>query len=127
MLEHVSIAVADLGRAAGFYDAVLATLGYRRRIERPGAIGYGPDPVAPPGFWILETQGKRAAPGPGLHLSFRAQSPERVRAFYDEAIGRGARDAGKPGPRPQYVGGFYGAFVFDPDGYKIEATCRGAS
>ncbi len=126
MLDHVSIPVSDLGRAAAFYDAVLATLGYRRRLERPGAIGYGPDPVAAPGFWILETQGKRAVPGPGLHLSFRAASAERVRAFYDEAIARGARDAGEPGPRPQYLGDYY-AFVFDPDGHKIEATFRAAS
>ena len=34
------ISVADFDRAAAFYDAVLATLGLRRRKERPGAIGY---------------------------------------------------------------------------------------
>lgn len=30
MLHHLSFAVTDLARSAAFYDAVLATLGYRR-------------------------------------------------------------------------------------------------
>ncbi|MGH7822332.1 MAG: VOC family protein [Candidatus Binatia bacterium] len=34
MLDHVSIPVADLERAARFYDEVLATLGLRRCKER---------------------------------------------------------------------------------------------
>jgi len=42
MLDHVSIPIADVERAAAFYDAVLATIGLGRRKERPGAIGYGP-------------------------------------------------------------------------------------
>src|SRR5260370_1266487 len=33
MLHHVSIGVSDVGHAAQFYDAVLATLGYRRVME----------------------------------------------------------------------------------------------
>ena len=41
MLHHLSLAVADLPRAAAFYDAVLATLGYDRVWEYPEAIGYG--------------------------------------------------------------------------------------
>ena len=30
MLHHVSVGVADVERAARFYDAVLGTLGYKR-------------------------------------------------------------------------------------------------
>ena len=33
-------------------------------------------------------------------------------------------DAGKPGPRPEYTQPFYGGFVLDLDGFKIEAVCR---
>jgi catechol 2,3-dioxygenase-like lactoylglutathione lyase family enzyme len=54
VLDHVSIPVADIDRAASFYDAVLATIGLRRRKERPGAIGYGPETRAAPVFWILQ-------------------------------------------------------------------------
>jgi catechol 2,3-dioxygenase-like lactoylglutathione lyase family enzyme len=127
VIDHVSIAVADLARAAAFYDAVLATLGLRRLKEREGAIGYGPDLVAPPVFWILERRGPEAArPGIGLHVSFRARTREEVHAFHAAALARGGRDAGAPGARPQYTAGFYGAFALDLDGTKIEAVVREA-
>jgi len=54
LIDHVSIPVADLSRAAAFYDPVLATLGLLRRKERPEAIGYGPLNRAAPLFWILD-------------------------------------------------------------------------
>ena len=43
-------------------------------------------------------------------------------AFHRDAIAAGGRDNGAPGPRPQYSGKYYGAFVLDPDGNNIEAT-----
>jgi hypothetical protein len=49
------------------------------------------------------------------------------RPFYDRAlaaIAAGGADAGAPGPRPEYTQPFYGAFVLDPDGFKVEAVCR---
>ena len=73
MIDHVSIPVADLERAAAFYDVVLATLGLARKKERPGAIGYGSDARRAPIFWILASGGDGAArPGVGLHVSFAA-------------------------------------------------------
>ena len=58
--------------------------------------------------------------------SIRVFDPDResVDAFYSMALSHGGRDAGIPGERPQYTQPFYGAFVFDPDGFKIEAVCR---
>ena len=47
-----------------------------------------------------------------------------MRAFHSAAIEHGGRDAGAPGPRPEYTAGFYGAFALDPDGTKIEAVVR---
>jgi catechol 2,3-dioxygenase-like lactoylglutathione lyase family enzyme len=123
-IDHISLPVRDFERAARFYDPVLATLGLRRRKERDGAIGYGPDDILPPVFWILRADEGHA--GLGLHVSFRAKDRAEVHAFYDTAIAQGARDAGAPGPRPHYTAGFYGAFVFDLDGYKIEAVVREA-
>lgn len=125
MLDHASIPVADLNRAAAFYDAVLATLGLQRRKERPGAIGYGPTARPAPVFWILAQGGERGAnPGAGLHLSFQAPDRSSVDAFHQAALRCGGMDAGKPGLRPQYTVPFYGAFVLDLDGFKIEAVCR---
>jgi catechol 2,3-dioxygenase-like lactoylglutathione lyase family enzyme len=125
LIDHVSLPVADLGRAAAFYDAVLATLGLHRRKERAGAIGYGRDAGAAPGFWILDrVQDGSARPGIGLHVSFRAPDRASVAAFHATALRCGGKDAGAPGLRPQYTMPFYGAFVLDLDGFKIEAVCR---
>ncbi|MBI1359399.1 MAG: VOC family protein [Alphaproteobacteria bacterium] len=126
-IDHVSIPVADIQAAAIFYDPVLATLGLMRRKEREGAIGYGPDPVAPPVFWILARAAYGSAnAGVGLHVSFRAKDRGEVHAFHETALRMGGTDAGRPGPRPQYTAGFYGCFILDPDGYKIEAVVREA-
>jgi catechol 2,3-dioxygenase-like lactoylglutathione lyase family enzyme len=125
-IDHVSIPVADFAQSAAFYDAVLATLGLIRRKQRDGAIGYGPDDVAPPIFWILASEPGAATAGVGLHISFRAGNRAEVHAFYDTAMKLGAADAGAPGVRPQYTAGFYGCFVFDLDGFKIEAVVREA-
>lgn len=125
MLDHVSIPVADLERSAGFYDAVLAAIGYRRRKQRPGAIGYGPASRSAPVFWILAVpQDGSGRAGVGLHISFQSADRASVDAFHATAVALGARDAGAPGERPEYTQPFYGAFVFDPDGFKIEAVCR---
>ncbi|MGH7823289.1 MAG: VOC family protein [Candidatus Binatia bacterium] len=127
MLDHVSIGVRDLGRAASFYDAVLGTLGYRRCMEAGGAIGYGRDEREPPRFWVGDAaiHGSRAVtPGLGLHFAFEAKDRAAVRAFHAAALVHGARDNGAPGLRPEYDASFYGGFVIDPEGYKIEAVCR---
>jgi catechol 2,3-dioxygenase-like lactoylglutathione lyase family enzyme len=128
MLDHISIPVADVDRAAGFYDAVLATLGFHRRKERPGAIGYGPPLRKAPVFWILARISETSArSGLGLHISFQAPDRASVDTFHAAALSAGAQDAGAPGLRPEYTMPFYGAFVLDLDGYKIEAVYRGES
>lgn len=125
MLDHVSIPVADIDRAAAFYDTVLATIGLVRRKERTGRVGYGPEARAAPVFWILQRQGSDGAqPGIGLHVSFQSPSRRAVNDFHAAALRLGGRDAGEPGLRPHYTMPFYGAFVLDLDGYKIEAVCR---
>src|SRR4029077_7529549 len=127
MLDHVSIPVREFARAATFYDAVLATIGLRRTKERAGAIGYGTEVGLPPEFWILEQQDASAAKsGVGLHVSFRVKSREDVHAFHAAALAQGGKDAGAPGVRPQYTAGFYGAFAYDLEGFKIEAVVREA-
>src|SRR5438093_12758851 len=103
MIDHVSIPVKDLDRAAAFYDAVLAPLDLRRRKERPGAIGYGPADRPAPVFWILQKEPGGAAAGSGLHVSFHAPTRHAVDAFHATALRLGARDAGPPGVPPHYT------------------------
>lgn len=121
MLHHVSVGVADISRAAEFYDAVLGALGYKRTAQYlPYAIAYG-EGVSE--FWIQLPHDKGApSAGNGVHYGFRAKNQNAVHRFHEAALEKGARDDGAPGPRPDYGPDYYGAFVFDPFGNKIEAV-----
>ncbi|HUO67713.1 MAG TPA: VOC family protein [Gammaproteobacteria bacterium] len=121
MLHHVSIGVADVARAAQFYDRVLQELGYKRVLEvLPYGIGYGDKQ---PSFWVqLPHNQQPAAVGNGAHVAFNATSEEMIRAFHRAALEAGGSDDGAPGPRPDYGPDYFGAFVRDLDGNKIEAV-----
>ena len=49
-----------------------------------------------------------------------------VDRFHAAALAHGGRDDGAPGLRPDYDANYYGAFVRDPDGHKIEAVTYSA-
>jgi catechol 2,3-dioxygenase-like lactoylglutathione lyase family enzyme len=120
ILSHVSIGTRNFERATSFYDAVLATLGCRRVMEHPGAVAYG---RAFPEFWVqVPIDGKSASAGNGTHFGFFASSAAEVNAFHAAGVAAGATDDGKPGPRAEYGAPYYGCFLRDPDGHKIEAA-----
>jgi catechol 2,3-dioxygenase-like lactoylglutathione lyase family enzyme len=114
----------DFERSAAFYDAVMPTIGSKRVFEPelpPGAyaIAYGKQF---PEFWINTPHDDgKAETANGVHFAFLAPSREAVQAFWDAAIAAGAAPDGEPGPRPHYGEPYYGCFVRDPDGHKIEA------
>ncbi|MGF1623925.1 MAG: VOC family protein [Alphaproteobacteria bacterium] len=125
IMSHVSIGTNDFARATAFYDAVLAALGARRVEEFPGAVAYGRQY---PEFWVqAPLDGGSATVGNGAHFGFFAASREAVDAFWAAAIAAGATPDGAPGPRPDYTDAYYGCFVRDLDGHKIEATFWDAS
>jgi catechol 2,3-dioxygenase-like lactoylglutathione lyase family enzyme len=120
MLDHLSIQCADPATAAAFYDAVLPHLGGARVRDFGDVIGYGVD--GRPSFWIgpLETDVVNRA----VHVAFVAPRREAVRAFFDEAVARGAIVLHEPRVWPEYHSTYYGAFVRDPDGNNVEAVCH---
>jgi catechol 2,3-dioxygenase-like lactoylglutathione lyase family enzyme len=121
MLHHVSVGVSDVARAAEFYDAVLGALGYKRTAQYlPYAIAYGEGTSE---FWI-QLPGDQQAPsaGNGAHIGFAARSRDAVHRFHQTSLANGGTDEGEPGPRPDYGPDYYGAFVRDPFGNKIEAA-----
>jgi catechol 2,3-dioxygenase-like lactoylglutathione lyase family enzyme len=119
-LHHVSIGVRNVQEAVQFYDRVLATLGYERLMEfLPYAAAYG---NGAPEFWVqLPANRAPATLGNGVHVAFTARSKEAVAAFHREALAAGGTDEGAAGPRPNYGPDYFGAFVRDLDGNKIEA------
>ncbi|MCL2658286.1 MAG: VOC family protein [Betaproteobacteria bacterium] len=121
IMSHVSIGTNRFKEAVAFYDKALATVGARRVLEVPGveAVAYGKQF---PEFWIqAPIDGKPANVGNGTHFGFIAPDKETVDAFYAAAIAAGAAPDGAPGGRPHYGEAYYGCFVRDLDGHKIEA------
>lgn len=120
ILSHVSIGSNRFEQAVAFYDKVLATLGCKRILAHPGAVAWGREY---PEFWVqTPIDGQSASVGNGTHFGFVAPDRAAVQAFYTAALEAGASPDGPPGPRPDYGEPYYGCFVRDLDGHKIEAT-----
>jgi catechol 2,3-dioxygenase-like lactoylglutathione lyase family enzyme len=113
--------VSDVVRAARFYDSVLGALGYKRVMEvMPYGIGYG---ETTPVFWVqLPHDQSPASVGNGVHVGFIGRSKAVIETFHRAALEAGGRDEGAPGPRPDYGPDYFGAFVRDLDGNKLEAV-----
>jgi catechol 2,3-dioxygenase-like lactoylglutathione lyase family enzyme len=127
-IDHVSVGVTNMQRAKAFYDASLAPLGMTPvyPVEINGklvGVGYGGD--GDPSFWIqLPINGQAATMGNGVHIAFKAAKRADVDAFFLAALEKGGVEDGRPGLRTEYAPDYYGAFVRDPDGNKIEACCH---
>ena len=120
MIDHVSIAVRDLDRAARFYQAVLGAIGYDQLEARPHTVGFG---KRYPEFWL----NRRAAMSPvdgdsGAHVGLRVRSDRAGRCLPCRGARRRRQSDGAPGLRPQHGDGYYAAFIRDPDGNRIEAV-----
>lgn len=126
IISHVSLGTRDMARALAFYDPVMSTIGATRKevVELEDgdvvAVAYGREN---PEFWIqIPDNSQLADVGNGIHIAFMAHSQESVNSFHEVAIQHGGTDNGAPGPRPHYGDEYYGCFLLDPDGNRIEAT-----
>src|ERR1700720_147350 len=98
MIDHVSVGVSDLERAARFYELTLAPLGLARLVTRPATIGFG---KSYPEFWInLRAEMAPVESGSGVHICLRAKSMAEVDAFHAAALKAGGCSGGAPGLRP---------------------------
>ena len=115
IVDHIHLRVADVDASKRFYRAVLAAVG------KPEALVEGK------GYFHADELFVDKADGPvsHVHLAFQARDEAMVKAFHRAAIDAGGKDNGAPGERAQYHPGYYGAFVFDPDGNNIEAVFHG--
>jgi catechol 2,3-dioxygenase-like lactoylglutathione lyase family enzyme len=120
VLHHLSLAVSNLARSSAFYDAALAPLGYVRVWSDKDAIGYS-SPGSDDKF-AIKLRSVVIVPGDGFHVAFAAPSREAVVGFYQAALAHGGKDNGAPEVHSEYSPHYYAAFVFDPDGYRIEAV-----
>lgn len=126
MLLYVTLGTNDLQRAGAFYDAVLATLDYRRQRQDDTEIGYSAAGDVRCRFWVVAPFNReRATFGNGTTIALVAKTRTAVDAFHAAALVNGGSDEGAPGLRPFHPN-FYAAFVRDPDGNKLSAVCERA-
>ena len=126
MFSHFTLGSNDLKRSEGFYVPVMATLGQ-------SLVAGGSDDsylmFAPPGedyphlFVCRPFDDLPATWSNGYHIAYNAPDTESVDRFHAAALAEGGYDEGAPGLRPRYAVDYYGAYVRDPDGNKLQAVC----
>jgi catechol 2,3-dioxygenase-like lactoylglutathione lyase family enzyme len=117
MIHHVSLGSNDIAKARAFYDPLM--IGFRVLKASDTAAHYGASDIV----FSLETpiDGNPRRPVTASTSPFR-RLRETVRRFHAMALEHGGKDEGAPGIRANYNANYYGAFVRDRDGNKIEAV-----
>lgn len=117
-VDHLWIRVADVAASRRFYDAVAPHAPIRRSTVTDERVAYEREGDGG-GTFSLVAGGPRTE---GVHLAFVAPDRATVDAFHAAAVAAGYADDGPPGPRPEYGFHYYGAFVVDPDGHRVESV-----
>jgi len=123
MFSHITLGTNDLERARHFYEPVMATLDITQPFELPATLVFG-ELAGLKLFIVSPFDGGAAMPGNGPHAAFLAPDRAAVDAFHAAALAHGGSDEGAPGLRPHYHANYYGAYVRDPDGNKLQAVCH---
>ncbi len=116
MLGYVTIGVKDMGRAEGFYNALLAEIGAEQLFGQDRIKFYGVGPEDSMLAVCIPYDEEEAQPGNGCMVAIPGGSREGVDKLYAKAMELGATDEGEPGERLPI---FYGAYVRDLDGNKL--------
>jgi catechol 2,3-dioxygenase-like lactoylglutathione lyase family enzyme len=129
-IDHLNIAVPDLGTAVRFYEPVLASIGVAKMLEipsypdergvaQPAMTGFGLADVKP-WLWLVAD----GTVGTNMHLALTVETRDDVRSFHAAALAAGATSRDEPGVFPRYHPDYFGAFVTDPHGINLEAVCH---
>ena len=122
MIGYATLGTNDIQRAAGFYDALLGTIGAKRWMEADTFIAWAVAPNRPALGVIKPYDGKAATIGNGSMIALVMDSKDKVNALHAKALELGGCCAGEPGQRGE---GFYAAYFRDLDGNKLNAFFMG--
>lgn len=125
MIGYTMVGTSDLERACRFYDPIFAEMGRERCYSDSQVASWGSkaDSSLPRFFTGYPFDGGAASVGNGAMTAFLVPDSARIDRLHALALSLGGSCEGKPGPRPQYSAGFYGAYVRDPDGNKLAFVC----
>ena len=110
-IDHMWLRTPDVAPIKAFYQAIGAEIG----IDKPDFLQ-----IVTPNATFSYVVG--APVTRHVHIAFGVDTNEQVDAFHARATQAGHTDNGAPGERAIYHPGYYGAFVFEPDGHNIEAV-----
>lgn len=125
MYSHITLGIDDFEQAEPFYDAIMVVLDIPEFMRLDAGKAYG-TATGPKLFIGPAFDGKPARAGNGNHAAFIAPSRKAVDAFHAAALAHGGSDEGAPGLRPHYHPNYYGGYVRDPEGNKLQAVCHSA-
>jgi catechol 2,3-dioxygenase-like lactoylglutathione lyase family enzyme len=114
-IDHVWFRTRDLAAVKRFHETVSAAVGIELVRETDDLVRFSDGA----GSYTF-VRGDRATEN--VHYAFGVEDRASVDAFHAAAVAAGYRDNGSPGERPQYHPGYYGAYMFDPDGHNAEAV-----
>jgi catechol 2,3-dioxygenase-like lactoylglutathione lyase family enzyme len=114
-VDHLWIRVSDLEASMRFYELVGPAAGFRVGGEHADRTRFA---CVSGSFSVVRAH----EPTEHVHLAFSATDNETVDRFHRDTTAAGYRDNGRPGERPVYHRGYYGAFVLDPDGNNVEVV-----
>lgn len=123
-IDHIYIAVTDLGRSEEFYDKVMGVLGFRKN-----AFTLNGDPHVQ---YLNRHFGYVLRPArncflhdsysPGLHhFCLRVDTAEEVAQAAAELRAAGI-ETSEPQVYPEYAPDYHATFFRDPDGIRLEIT-----
>src|SRR5918994_614646 len=114
-VDHLWIRVSDVDASTRFYETVGPAAGFRVGRETAERTQFA---CVSGSFSVVARSGATGK----VHLAFPASDNETVDRFHRDAAAAGYRDNGAPGERAIYHEGYYGAYVFDPDGNNVEVV-----
>ena len=126
VIDHVGIRVSDLPASRRLYEAALAELGFavlsEGEFEGDAYVLFGRGDHDDFALHTVGSEPGRDRVTTGAHIAFTASGEDAVKRWHAAALQHGATDIGRPGPRPEYSGTYYAAFVLDLDGNNVEAA-----
>lgn len=123
-IDHIYIAVTDLGRSEEFYDKVMGVLGFRKK-----AFALNGDPHVQYfnrhfGYVLRPARNRSLhdSCSPGLHhFCLRVDTAEEVAQVAAELRAAGI-ETSEPQVYPEYAPDYHATFFRDPDGIRLEIT-----
>jgi catechol 2,3-dioxygenase-like lactoylglutathione lyase family enzyme len=125
MLDQIGLQAKDVEASLDFYLRAFAAIGMREVMRFAYGDSFviglsGQDGV--PTFWLSPPTGNETRE---LHVAFRAPDRAPVDAVHEAAVAAGVEVLHAPRGWPEYHPGYYGVFLRDPDGHKVEAVHHG--